>query len=184
MKKLNAIFMASACLSGCAPYYFEESRPNIYPALLKVNAESQQYAEEVHRYQALHNNVTPEPNDLVVDYPSAPPNLKEACTKYIHQPLSPMPTSYPGSSSVSVVYDITSSGRPVNPRIDSRGGNPTLKSYSINDVLNSTFYPPVFEGRKLFCTNVRDGFHWMQVGLWDTMSMRNRHNMTVTNRNP
>ncbi len=163
MKRTSlAVLFAAAGLAGCADEQVARQNGNQLVLALDGNQ-----PVIVTRQQAFHpatdvsRRDSPGRGDLVVDFDDAPAEIKAACTNAIHQGITPMLASYGRIQRVSILFDINSKGIPVNVHyIETNQSTDMLKFDSMDDVENSQFKPPVYNGQKLYCANVRDDFLW------------------------
>ncbi len=172
---VTALFMA-ATLTGCADLDMQQR-----PVSAAADMESYlRHPQEWKRRQAMRPEFAPrtaprklDPDVQVVDYDYAPPEIKEACTKVTHEALTLQPASFGGDSSAVILYDVAPDGYPVNIRVSAETkGTDLIKTAAVNDMEQTRFQPPVYNGVRLYCRNLRDTFTWSSP----------RHPVSVTTR--
>lgn len=102
------------------------------------------------------------PDVVIVEFEKASREVQDACTKIIRSPLIRQGPADGGDRYATAIYDINQHGRIVNARLDKNDqrGTGAIKGATRRGVDLTRFEPPVHQGQRLYCRNVKDRLHW------------------------
>lgn len=103
------------------------------------------------------------PGVRILNYQTATPEEKAACTKIINEPSGHLRTHrVQGPYTLYMRYDINQHGQTVNIEIVDRNESNSIQiNRSIPAVRNTLFENPVLNGERLYCRNVHEQFFWL-----------------------
>lgn len=111
---------------------------------------------------------------LIVDFTTSSRQLQDACTDAVTQPVTRQKKGFAGNAKGFVKYDIDQNGLIQNKSV--LGGQWHVTEAALLGLANTVFRPPVHDGQRLYCKNVKESLEWYSPGTTRWVAIRSRAN--------
>ena len=185
-KYLVAMF-SSAALTGCASLEnfttYSSARNSDYTSREHTNRYGAPVRSVWEYIREIHSEKIPPkiPKDvLIVDFSASSREIQDACTNAEVQPVIRQRIGFYGEAKGSVKYDIDHNGNIINQEV--LGGQWHVTEAALKGIAETVFKPPVFNGQRLFCKNVRETLQWSSLRFLEVIATRARANFVKQER--